>query len=150
MLGPPSAQSSPVVNWARPYPKDGYLVIGSSRETVAEGVRLHRSGESLGKSKKLLVLLPPGSSPVVSALLYQDPIAMMQLNLQRFAPDMAGTLAKFGGGGTPPVIRLYGEDNAIRRPVEAARLTQVWSWWSRQLRSRICCDRKSQPMKGPR
>jgi hypothetical protein len=65
---------------------DGYLVIGSSRETVAEGVRLHRSGESLGKSKKLRVSLPP-DSPAVSALSYQDPIAMTQLNLQRFAPD---------------------------------------------------------------
>jgi hypothetical protein len=87
---------------------DGYLVIGSSRETVAEGVRLHRSSESLGKSKKLLVSLPPDSSPAVSALLYQNPVAMTQLNLQRFAADMAGTLAKFGGGGTPSVIRLYG------------------------------------------
>jgi type II secretory pathway pseudopilin PulG len=93
---------------------DGYLVIGSSRETVGEGVRLNRSGESLGKSKKLLASLPPGSSPAASALLYQDPIAMTQLNLQRFAPDMAGALAKFGGGGTPSVIRLYGEDTAIR------------------------------------
>jgi type II secretory pathway pseudopilin PulG len=93
---------------------DGYLVIGSSRETVGEGVRLHRSSESLGKSKKLLASLPPGSSPAASALLYQDPIAMTQLNLQRFAPDMAGTLAKFGGEGTPSVMRLYGEDMAIR------------------------------------
>jgi type IV pilus assembly protein PilA len=93
---------------------DGYLVIGSSRETVAEGVRLRGSGDSLGKSKKLLASLPPGTSPVASALLYQDPIAMTQLNLQRFAPDMAGTLAKFGGGGTPSVVRLYGEDTAIR------------------------------------
>jgi type IV pilus assembly protein PilA len=97
---------------------DGYLVVGSSRETVGEGVRLNRSGESLGKSKKFLASLPPGYPPAASALLYQDPIAMTQLNLQRFAPDMAGTLAKFGGGGTPSVIRLYGEDTAIR---EASR-----------------------------
>jgi type II secretory pathway pseudopilin PulG len=97
---------------------DGYLVIGSSRETVGEGVRLHRSGESLGKSKKLLASLPPGYSPAASALFYQDPIAITQLNLQRFAPDMAGTLAKFGGGGTPSVVRLYGDDTSIR---EASR-----------------------------
>jgi type IV pilus assembly protein PilA len=97
---------------------DGYLVIGSSRETVGEGVRLHRSGESLGRSKKLLASLPPGYSPAASALFYQDPIAITQLNLQRFAPDMAGTLAKFGGGGTPSVVRLYGDDTSIR---EASR-----------------------------
>jgi type IV pilus assembly protein PilA len=93
---------------------DGYLVTGSSRETVAEGVRLHRSGESLGQSRKLLASLPPGYSPAASALLYQDPIAMTQLNLQRFFPEMAGSLAQFGGVGTPSVIRLYGEDAAIR------------------------------------
>jgi len=97
---------------------DGYLVIGSSRETVGDGVRLRRSGESLGKSKKLLASLPPGYSPAASALFYQDPIAITQLNLQRFAPDMAGTLAKFGGGDAPSVVRLYGDDTSIR---EASR-----------------------------
>ena len=97
---------------------DGYLVIGSSRETVGEGVRLHRSGESLGRSKKLLASLPPDYSPAASALFYQDPIAITQLNLQRFAPDMAGTLAKFSGEGAPSVVRLYGDDTSIR---EASR-----------------------------
>ena len=39
---------------------------------------------------------------------------MTQLNLQRFAPDMARTLEGLGGGGTPSVVRLYGDDTAIR------------------------------------
>src|SRR6266849_1845526 len=53
---------------------DGYLVIGSSRDTVADAVRLHRSGESLAKSKKFLASLPPGHSSEASALMYQDPL----------------------------------------------------------------------------
>ena len=97
---------------------DGYLVLGSSREMVAEGVRLHRSGESLGKSKKLLASLPPGYSPAASALFYQDPIAMTELKLRQFAPEMAGTLGQLGEKGTPSVVCVYGEDTAIR---EASR-----------------------------
>jgi len=97
---------------------DGYLVIGSSRETVAEGVRLRRSDESLGKSKKLLASLPPGYSPAASALFYQDPIAMAELQVRQFAPQFAGTLAQLRGGSAASVIRLYGDDTTIR---EASR-----------------------------
>jgi type IV pilus assembly protein PilA len=97
---------------------DGYLVVGSNREGVTEGIRLHRSGESLGKSQKLLAALPPGRSPAASALLYQDPVALAALNLRQFAPQMAGTLSQSVGKGTPSVICFYGEDTAIR---EASR-----------------------------
>jgi type II secretory pathway pseudopilin PulG len=96
----------------------GYLVMGSSRETVAEGVRLHRNGESLGKSKRLLASLPPGYSPAASALFYQDPIAMAELQVRQFAPQFAGTLAQLRGGSAASVIRLYGDDTTIR---EASR-----------------------------
>jgi len=97
---------------------DGYLVMGSSRETVAEGVRLHRNGESLGKSERLLASLPPGYSRAASALFYQDPIAMAELQVRQFAPQMAGTLAQLRGGTAASVIRLYGDDTTIR---EASR-----------------------------
>src|SRR6266403_1177903 len=93
---------------------DGYLVLGSSREAVEEAVQLHRSGESLGKSKKFLAAMPPGHSPGASALLYQDPIAMTALRLGQFAPEMAGSLAQLAGESTPGVICVYGEEAAIR------------------------------------
>lgn len=93
---------------------EGYLIIGSSRETVAEAVRLKRSGESLGKSKKFLAALPPGHAAGASALLYQDPVAMMALRLRQFAPEMAGSIAQLAGESTPGVFGLYGEEKAIR------------------------------------
>jgi hypothetical protein len=93
---------------------DGYLIIGSSRETVAEAVRLHRSGESLGKSKKFLASLPPGHSPAASALFYQDPMAMTLLQLRQVAPEIAGSLAQLAKVATPSVICVYGEEAAIR------------------------------------
>ena len=92
----------------------GYLLIGSSRETVEEAVRLKRSGESLGKSKKFLAAMPPGHAAGASALLYQDPVAMMALRLQQVSPEMAGSMSQMLGGSIPGVIGLYGEEKAIR------------------------------------
>jgi type IV pilus assembly protein PilA len=97
---------------------EGYLIIGSSHETVAEAVRLHRTGESLGKSKRYLASLPPGHAGDVSAMLYQDPLAMMALRLRHMAPEMAGSIAQLAGESTPSAICVYGEETAIR---EASR-----------------------------
>lgn len=97
---------------------DGYLVIGSSHETVVEGVRLHISGESLAKSKKFLASVPPNHSVNASAMLYQDPTAMMAIRLRQTAPEIAELWKEFGGETTPGVVYLYGEEAAIR---EASR-----------------------------
>ena len=93
---------------------DGYLVIGSSREAVEEGVRLHASGESLGKSKKFLASLPPGHPAGVSGLLYEDPIAMAVLQLRQVAPERAGMFEQLTGKSAPAVMCAYGEETAIR------------------------------------
>jgi type II secretory pathway pseudopilin PulG len=93
---------------------DRYLVIGSSRDVVAEAVRLHKTGESLAKSKKFLASVPPGHSPGASALLYQDPIAMTALRLRQVAPGMAESLAQLAPEGTPGAMWIYGEETAIR------------------------------------
>ncbi len=99
---------------------EGYLLIGSSHETVAEAVRLDRTGESLGKSKKFQASLPPGHSSRASALLYQDPIAMTALRLRQVAPEMAGSLAQLARESTPAVICVYGEETAIREASTSA------------------------------
>ena len=93
---------------------DGYLVIASSHEAVAEAVRLHRTGESLAKSKKFLASLPPGHSPEASALLYQDPIAMTALRLRQVSPEMAHSFSRLATETTPAVVCAYGEERALR------------------------------------
>jgi len=93
---------------------DGYLIMASSRETVAEAVRQHRSGEPLGKSKKFLASLPPGHASGASALIYQDPIAMTALSLRQAEPEMAQIIAQSIGKTSPAVICAYGEETAIR------------------------------------
>jgi type II secretory pathway pseudopilin PulG len=107
----PSAQTSVEIGYAF---VDGYLIVASGREAVAEAVRLHKSGTSLGKSKKFLASQPPGHSPGASALFYQDPLAMAAMQLRQASPDMAASLAQLAGESTPAAIYVYGEEKAIR------------------------------------
>ncbi len=93
---------------------DGYLVIASKPEMLAQAVQLHRNGKSLGKSTKFLAALPPGHDVTMSAMLYQDPIAMTALRLQALMPALAGSLAQAAGEGPPAVVCAYGEESTIR------------------------------------
>ena len=93
---------------------DGYLVIGSSRQAVMEAVHLHRSGGSLGKSQSFLASLPPGHPAGISALLYEEPSAMMTLGLAPAAPGLAGSLAPSVGTSRPVIVAVYGDQDAIR------------------------------------
>jgi hypothetical protein len=107
----PSSQASFEIGYAF---VNGYLAIASSHEAVSEAVRLHRSGESLGKSKSFLASLPPGQSLGASALFYQDPVAMTALRLRQVAPQMAESIAQLAGNSAPAAICFYGEETAIR------------------------------------
>jgi TonB family protein len=93
---------------------DGYMVIGSSPETVAEAVRLHRTGSSLAKSEKFLASLPPGPLSEVSALLYEDPVAMAALSMRQVLPEMAESVSHTTTETTPAVICAYGVESALR------------------------------------
>jgi len=101
---------------------DGYLVAGSSREVVADGVRLHRAGESLGKSKKLQASLPAGNGLEASGLLYQDPMAMAALQLRQAGPQMMQTISQLAGKNAPAVMRWYGDETAIREASKGGAL----------------------------
>jgi len=90
---------------------DGYLVIASGRKTLAEAIRIHRSGESLAKSRKFLDALPPGHDTGMSAMLLQDPIAMGALRMRQM-PEMAALFAKLPNEGAPTIMCAYGEEQA--------------------------------------
>ncbi len=92
----------------------GYLIVASSRDALAEAVRLHGTGESLGKSAKFLAALPPGNASGVSALFYEDPVAMTALKLQRLSPDLAESLSRLAGTNKPLVACAYGDETTIR------------------------------------
>jgi hypothetical protein len=114
----PSAQTPLKIGYAF---MDGYLIVGSGGETVADAIRLHATGASLGKSKKFLAALPPGHSAEASAMLYQDPIAMASLKLRTVAPGIAESLSQMAGEGVPGLIALYGEESAIREASQSGQ-----------------------------
>ncbi|HZW79357.1 MAG TPA: hypothetical protein VFF50_02695 [Candidatus Deferrimicrobiaceae bacterium] len=92
----------------------GYLIVASSHEKAAEGIRLHKSGESFARSAKLRESIPAGYPAEASALLYEDPATVTALNLRRLSPEMAETFARLSPPSAPIVFRGYGEENAIR------------------------------------
>ena len=92
---------------------DGYWIVASSHETLSAAIQMHRNGESLAKSKKFLASLPSGGDLGLSALLYQDPIAVAAVGVQRVAPSLARYLAN-PGELKPGVVCIYGEEKSIR------------------------------------
>jgi len=116
----PSAKKPVEISYAF---ADGYLIVGSSRQTVAEGIRLHAGGEPLGKSKKFLASLPPSHSSDASGLLYEDPVAITALTLRQAGPELAGPLAQLANGNVPPVVACaYGEETSIRSASTSAAM----------------------------
>jgi hypothetical protein len=111
----PSAQKTTAISYAF---VDGYWIVASSQETVAEAIRVHHSGESLARSKKFLASLPPGHPSEVSALLYEDPAAVAELTLRQVSPALAESLSHASAEASPMVIAAYGEESALR---EASR-----------------------------
>src|SRR5207245_11288816 len=55
-----------------------------------------------------------GHSPEGSALLYEDPIAMMGLSMRRVSPQMADLFSRLTAETTPVVVCAYGEESALR------------------------------------
>lgn len=106
----PSAQGSNLIAYAF---SGRYLLIASSPDALSEAVRLHNNGQSLARSRRFLDSLPSGQKGV-SALLYEDPSAMMALQMQRLSPGQAQSMTQLMGKSTPVVMCVYGEQDAIR------------------------------------
>src|ERR1700733_1488834 len=92
---------------------DRYLILGSSKNAVAEAINVHKSGASLAQSKSFLGALPPQSSLKASALIYQDPIAMAAMELRSTAPGLAGMLLR-SNQRPETVVGVYGDNTTIR------------------------------------
>jgi hypothetical protein len=128
---------------------NGYLLIGSSKEAVAEGVRLRQSGEGLGKSPALLAAAPATPGFEASGFLYENPMLMARLQMQRIAPGLEQSLGAASQRSEPLAMWLYGEDSAIREvsaspSIDAAGVLVVAAIAiPNLLRSRIAADEAS-------
>ena len=95
---------------------DNYLIVGSGREAVSAAIHLHRNGGSLAKSGKLAAALPPSPTGTdVSALLYEDPMAVASMSLRNVSPELADSLLKSTAADAPAMVMAgYGEETALR------------------------------------
>ena len=66
---------------------DGYLLVGSSRATISEALRVHQAGESLAKSAKFRAALPDNQAQVASALYYQNMGSWMSMVMKQLPPE---------------------------------------------------------------
>jgi type IV pilus assembly protein PilA len=101
---------------------DGYLVIGSGQQVVAEAVALHRSGASLRNSIKFQAALPPGHGLEASAIVYNDPAAMVAMQAKQLPAEVAEPLAQLTQNAAPKVICLYGGDTTIREASKGGQM----------------------------
>jgi len=101
---------------------DGYLIVGSGREAVTESAQMHRSGESLAKSKKFLASLPPGRTREASGMFYEDPAAMAALPFRRYFGDIAGSMSQAPKNSAAQTMWVYGDESAIREESVSAGL----------------------------
>jgi hypothetical protein len=93
---------------------EGYLIIGSGRESVANAIGVHRSGQSMAKSASFLGQIPAGYPREVSALLYEDASAVAAFQLRRLLPELASAEQAPSPTVSPITYFAYGEDSAIR------------------------------------
>jgi type IV pilus assembly protein PilA len=107
----PSGPKSMVITYAF---VDGYLVLGSGHEVVADAVRFHRSGGSLVKSAEFHSWLPPGHTAEASGFVYQNSGPMLAQTMGQMSPDMGGIFGQALAGRKPTVMWLYGDTSAIR------------------------------------
>lgn len=92
---------------------DGYLIVASSRDAIAESVHAHRSGESLAASRNFQAALPPGNLSQPSALFFEDPLAFAALSLRRVSPELSESL-KPGVDSKLAVICGYADETTLR------------------------------------
>ena len=95
---------------------DGYLIFASTPEAAQEAIRLHHAGESLAKSQKFLASLPPGHENGMSAVFYQDPMAVAALQMQAMSGGKSGAPVSQVAEGTDnaALMTVYASDKAIR------------------------------------
>lgn len=109
-VSPPARAGAPASSQIAYTFVDHYLVIAASPEAAREAVRLHRSGESLGKSPRFLASLPPGHASGESALWYQGSAAMASLQMSAIPSGAEQLWAQ----QPPLVMAAYAEPTVIR------------------------------------
>ena len=97
----------------------GYMVFTPSRALLAEAIRLHDSGNSIGRSAAFRALLPPDGRDTASAIIYQN-LEALSRSASSVAADVVNQdvreslrQATLFQSALPRVVFVYGEQNRI-------------------------------------
>lgn len=104
---------------------DGYLVVASTPALLKEAIKVHHSGNSLGRSSEFRKLLPLEHSGQASALFFQNTGATMKAMMQQLPPELGQFFQSLNGQNKFSVMTAYAEDNAIRASSNSQQMNLV-------------------------
>lgn len=93
---------------------DGFLVVGGSRATVRQAIRIRRNGNSLAKASEFQDLLPHEQGNGASGILYQNLGRILGPMAEQMPPDQAQIFEMVSRYSKPSATTIYGLDDAIR------------------------------------
>lgn len=97
---------------------EGYLVAAGSRAIVAQALRIHSSGASLGHSASFRALFPADGRANVSGLVYQNFGPAMGTLLDaapgRLSPEQRRSLEALAGDAKPSLLCAFGGEDQIQ------------------------------------
>ena len=97
----------------------GYMIFTPSRALLAEAIRLHDSGNSIGRSAAFRAMMPPDGRDTASAIMYQNLEAMSQSAASVAADVVNGDVreglrqATLFQSALPRMVFVYGEQDRI-------------------------------------
>jgi hypothetical protein len=95
----------------------GFLVAGPNRAQVAQALRTHASGDTLGRSARFRALLPADGQDHVSGLIYQNLGASLGAVLgaagSAVSDEQRGTLESMARQSQASLVCAYGREDGI-------------------------------------
>src|SRR5207302_938832 len=92
---------------------EGYLIVGPSQAIVQETLRIHFSGDTLGRSAQFRALLPQDAGVNFSAVMYQNLAPVLQPLAGQLTASQFESLRTIAMGSKPSVVAVYGGADRI-------------------------------------
>ena len=92
---------------------NGYMIIAPTRALLMDALRVHPTGDSLGRSASFKALLPVDQNENYSAVAYQNLGPVLTPLLSQMSGESADALKKLASDSHPTAICAWGKDAGI-------------------------------------
>ncbi len=92
---------------------NGYMIIAPTRALLMDALRVHSTGDSLGRSASFKALLPVDQNENYSAVAYQNLGPVLTPLLSQMSGESADALKKLASDSHPTAICAWGKDAGI-------------------------------------